>query len=47
MTPTWAGWSCGPEPFGLDMARPHQVALARRLNEAAPAISDLERAVMQ
>jgi hypothetical protein len=32
------------------MARPHQVALAappRRLNEAAPAISDLERAVVQ
>jgi len=38
------------EPLGLDMARPHQVALAapaRRLNEAAPAISDLERAVVQ
>jgi sugar diacid utilization regulator len=38
------------EPFGLDMARPHQVALAApagRLNEAEPAISSLERAVVQ
>ena len=37
------------EPFGLDMARAHQVALAApsgRLNEAEPAISDLERAVV-
>jgi hypothetical protein len=37
------------EPFGLDMARSHQVALAApsgRLNEAEPAISDLERAVV-
>jgi sugar diacid utilization regulator len=38
------------EPFGLDMARPHQVALAApsgRLNETEPAISSLERAVVQ
>jgi sugar diacid utilization regulator len=38
------------EPFGLDMARPHQVALAApsgRLNETEAAISDLERAVVQ
>jgi sugar diacid utilization regulator len=38
------------EPFGLDMARPHQVALAApagQLNEAGPAISALERAVVQ
>jgi sugar diacid utilization regulator len=37
-------------PFGLDMARPHQVALAAptgRLNEAEPAISSLERSVVQ
>lgn len=37
------------EPFGLDMARSHQVALAapsHRLDEAAPAIGDLERAVV-
>jgi sugar diacid utilization regulator len=37
------------EPFGLDMSRSHQVALAApsgRLNEAEPAISDLERAVV-
>jgi sugar diacid utilization regulator len=36
-------------PFGLDMARPHQVALAApsgRLDETEPAISDLERAVV-
>ena len=38
------------EPFGLDMARPHQVALAAptgRLNETESAISSLERAVVQ
>jgi sugar diacid utilization regulator len=38
------------EPFGLDMARPHQVALAApkgRLNDAEPAISPLEHAVAQ
>ena len=38
------------EPFGLDMARPHQVALAApsgRLNETESAISALERAVVQ
>lgn len=38
------------EPFGLDMARPHQVALAAptgRLNETGSAISSLERAVVQ
>jgi sugar diacid utilization regulator len=38
------------EPFGLDMARPHQVALAApagQLNEAGPAINALERAVVQ
>jgi sugar diacid utilization regulator len=38
------------EPFGLDMARPHQVALAAptgRLNDAEPAISRLEHAVVQ
>jgi sugar diacid utilization regulator len=38
------------EPFGLDMARPHQVALAApagQLNEAESAISSLERAVVQ
>jgi sugar diacid utilization regulator len=38
------------EPFGLDMARPHQVALAApsgRLNETEAAISALERAVVQ
>ena len=37
------------EPFGLDMARPHQVALAAptgRLNDAEPAISPLEHAVV-
>jgi GGDEF-like domain len=37
------------EPFGLDMARPHQVALAApsgRLNETEAAISALERAVV-
>ena len=37
------------EPFGLDMARPHQVALAAptgRLDEAEAAISSLERAVV-
>jgi GGDEF-like domain/PucR C-terminal helix-turn-helix domain len=37
------------EPFGLDMTRPHQVALAApsgRLNEAEAAISSLERAVV-
>jgi sugar diacid utilization regulator len=37
------------EPFGLDMARPHQVALAAptgRLNDAEPAISSLEHAVV-
>ena len=37
------------EPFGLDMARPHQVALAApsgRLNETEAAISSLERAVV-
>jgi sugar diacid utilization regulator len=36
-------------PFGLDMARPHQVALAApsgRLNQTEPAISSLERAVV-
>ncbi|MGE0217592.1 PucR family transcriptional regulator [Mycolicibacterium sp.] len=38
------------QPFGLDMARPHQVALAApagQLNEAQPAIRSLERAVVQ
>jgi sugar diacid utilization regulator len=38
------------EPFGLDMARPHQVALAApsgRLNETEAAISSLERAVVR
>jgi sugar diacid utilization regulator len=38
------------EPFGLDMARPHQVALAApsgQLNETESAISALERAVVQ
>ena len=38
------------EPFGLDMARPHQVALAApagRLNDAEPAISPLEHAVVR
>jgi sugar diacid utilization regulator len=38
------------EPFGLDMARPHQVALAAptgRLDGAEPAVSSLERAVVQ
>jgi diguanylate cyclase with GGDEF domain/PucR-like helix-turn-helix protein len=37
------------EPFGLDMARPHQVALAAPtglLNNAEPAISPLEHAVV-
>jgi sugar diacid utilization regulator len=37
------------EPFGLDMARPHQVALAAptgRLNDAEPAISPLEHAIV-
>jgi sugar diacid utilization regulator len=37
-------------PFGLEMARPHQVALAApsgRLNETEPAISSLERSVVQ
>jgi sugar diacid utilization regulator len=37
------------EPFGLDMARPHQVALAAptgRLDEATPAISSLEHALV-
>jgi sugar diacid utilization regulator len=38
------------EPFGLDMARPHQVALAAptgRLDGAEPAVRSLERAVVQ
>lgn len=38
------------EPFGLDMALPHQVALAAptgRLDDTTPAISSLERAVVQ
>jgi sugar diacid utilization regulator len=38
------------EPFGLDMARPHQVALAAptgRLDNATPAISSLEHALVQ
>jgi sugar diacid utilization regulator len=38
------------EPFGLDMARPHQVALAApagRLTEAEAAIGSLERAVVR
>jgi hypothetical protein len=38
------------EPFGLDMIRPHQVALATptgRLDEATPAISSLEHAIVQ
>ena len=38
------------EPFGLDMARPHQVALAApegRLGETEATISALERAVVQ
>ena len=38
------------QPFGLDMARAHQVALAApagRLDEAEPVISPLERAVVQ
>jgi sugar diacid utilization regulator len=37
------------EPFGLDMARPHQVALAAptgRLNDAEPTVSPLEHAVV-
>jgi sugar diacid utilization regulator len=37
------------EPFGLDMARPHQVALAAptgRLDETTPAISSLEHAIV-
>jgi sugar diacid utilization regulator len=37
------------EPFGLDMARPHQVALAApagRLSGAEPIVGDLERAVV-
>ena len=37
------------EPFGLDMARPHQVALAAptgRLNDAEPAVGPLEHAVV-
>ena len=37
------------EPFGLDMARPHQVALAApsgRLSDAEPAVSPLEHAVV-
>ena len=37
------------EPFGLDMARPHQVALAAptgRLDDAEPAVSPLEHAVV-
>jgi hypothetical protein len=37
------------EPFGLDMAHPHQVALAaptRPLDGADPVVSDLERAVV-
>jgi sugar diacid utilization regulator len=37
------------EPFGLDMARPHQVALAAptgRLEDAEPAISPLEHTVV-
>jgi hypothetical protein len=38
------------EPFGLDMARPHQVALAAptgRLDAATPTISSLEHALVQ
>ncbi|MDN5858306.1 MAG: helix-turn-helix domain-containing protein [Pseudonocardia sp.] len=38
------------EPFGLDMARPHQVALAApsgRLDITEPAVSSLEHAVVQ
>jgi sugar diacid utilization regulator len=38
------------EPFGLDMARPHQVVLAAptgRIDEASPAISPLEHAIVQ
>ena len=38
------------EPFGLDMARPHQVALAAptgRLNETEAAIGSLERAIVR
>jgi hypothetical protein len=38
------------EPFGLDMLRPHQVALAAptgHLDEATPAISSLEHAIVQ
>ncbi len=38
------------EPFGLDMARPHQVALATpagRLDEATTAISTLEHMIVQ
>ncbi|GAA5115248.1 PucR family transcriptional regulator [Pseudonocardia adelaidensis] len=38
------------EPFGLDMARPHQVALAApagELNESEATISSVERAVVQ
>jgi sugar diacid utilization regulator len=38
------------EPFGLDMARPHQVALAApsgRLHDAEPAVRSLERAIVQ
>jgi len=38
------------EPFGLDMARPHQVALAAptgHLDHATPAISSLEHAIVR
>jgi sugar diacid utilization regulator len=38
------------EPFGLDMLRPHQVALAAptgRLDRATPAISSLEHVIVQ
>jgi sugar diacid utilization regulator len=38
------------EPFGLDMLRPHQVALAApagRLDEATPAISSVEHAIVR
>jgi sugar diacid utilization regulator len=38
------------EPFGLDMIRPHQVALAAppgHLDEATPAISSLEHAIVR
>ncbi|MFC4945146.1 PucR family transcriptional regulator [Pseudonocardia sp. GCM10023141] len=37
------------EPFGLDMARPHQVALAAptgRLDDTTPALSSLEHAIV-